>query len=289
MRKYTKEPIWNILLSKTEFKENFQKLLSKEEKKKLDTLKENILFSTKDIIFEEKEHRYFYKGVECISTSNVVDMFVPFTDFDKVAVDYAFKNGLTAKIWKQRWNNKAKLATTQGSFVHLFAEDLTHLVNEEPLILKQFSEVNNYIYPLSPKCVASYKYFIDCLNAKEYPFLAEVKTIWKEYYITGTFDQLIYSTINKYFILRDYKTNAVMTKDFKKPMKVPFNNLNEESLSHYIIQQNIYARNLKKLGIEVKKIELVWLKDNETYELIDIPIYSEDFLERAIKSLFIIE
>lgn len=286
MRNYTNQPIWNILLSKEEFKEKFQNLLSKEEKIKLSNIKENILSLTKDITFEEKEHRYFYQGTECISTSYVVDMFVPHTDFDKVATNYAFKNGLTAEIWKQRWENKSKLATTQGSFVHLFAEDLTHLINGEELNLQQFSEVNDYIYPLSPKCVASYKYFIDCLNAKEFPFLAEIKTIWKEYFITGTFDQLIYSTSEKCFILRDYKTNAVMTKDFKKPMLKPFENLNEESLSHYIIQQNIYARNLKYLGVNIKRIELVWLKDNETYELINIPIYPEEFLEKAIKSLF---
>lgn len=286
MRNYTNQPIWNILLPKEEFKEKFQNLLSKEEKIKLSNIKENILSLTKDITFEEKEHRYFYQGTECISTSYVVDMFVPHTDFDKVATNYAFKNGLTAEIWKQRWENKSKLATTQGSFVHLFAEDLTHLINGEELNLQQFSEVNDYIYPLSPKCVASYKYFIDCLNAKEFPFLAEIKTIWKEYFITGTFDQLIYSTSEKCFILRDYKTNAVMTKDFKKPMLKPFENLNEESLSHYIIQQNIYARNLKYLGVNIKRIELVWLKDNETYELINIPIYPEEFLEKAIKSLF---
>ena len=82
--------------------------------------------------------------------------------------------------------------------------------------------------------------------------------------------------------MRDYKTNETLVKDFKKPMKVPFIMYNDEALSHYIIQQNLYSLMLRNLGIQVKKKELVWLKD-EKFELIQLPNIENQVLKAIEK------
>ena len=85
--------------------------------------------------------------------------------------------------------------------------------------------------------------------------------------------------------MRDYKTNSELQKAFKKPMKVPFIMYNDEPLTHYIIQQNLYSLMLRELGIKVKKKELVWLKENEQFELIQLPDI-EDQVLKAVEGLY---
>ena len=69
----------------------------------------------------------------------------------------------------------------------------------------------------------------------------------------------------------DYKTNEGLEKTFFKPCFAPFDDLNSCSpLTHYIFQQNIYKILLENIGIFVKEMYLIWLKDNGTYELVKI-------------------
>lgn len=285
-RKYTTEPIYNILFTIDELKENFNNLLGKDEIAYISSVKEKILESQKQISFNEKEHKYFVNGKECISVSHVVDKFSPnaSTNFDLVAQNYAIKNGGTGELWRKRWKLKSSLATNTGNFVHNFCEDLTNIINGKKVEFKYGAFENGYYLPLTPKSIAGYKYFYDCLNIGEFPILAEIQLLWKDYNICGTFDQLIYSVKEKGIILRDYKTNETLTKDFQKVMFYPFGNLNDESLGHYIIQQNLYSFFLNLLKIKVLRRELVWLKDNETYELIELPNI-ENLIPIAIDSV----
>ena len=156
---------------------------------------------------------------------------------------------------------------------------------EENPVLKQHCLVNGYYIPIHPKQVATYKYFEYCLANKEIPFLAEIKLILSEHKISGTFDKLVYSLKDKGLKIRDYKTNSELTKAFKKPMKSPFVMYNDEALSHYIIQQNLYSLMLRELGIYTKGKELVWVKDNEQFELIKLPDI-EDQVLKAIEGLY---
>lgn len=258
------------------FKNNIENFLS-------DT-REKILKVSDKIKFEEKEHRYFYEGTECISVSNVVDFFCEFQDFDKITQTYAQRRNLSDwRVVREKWKLKGTIASTQGTWVHQYGEDLNNLLNNYPISdsIKNFALQEDYLIPLHPKASAIYKYFIWLINNKEIPFIAEIKLILPEYGITGTFDQLVYSTKEKGFIIRDYKTNETLTKDFKKPMLPPFEGFNDEALSHYEIQQNLYSLMLRNIGIKVLRKELVWVKDNETFQL--IPLHNiEDKLYEAI-------
>lgn len=291
IQEINKKNIWEIIRPITELQKNTQELYS-QCKEDLDTLRKTILNASSQIKFNEEEHRYFYKGEECMPVSNVVDLFVPETDFDLVAQNYVKKNNIL-EPWqrvRQKWLLKGTCSTTNGTFVHQYGEDLNTICNYEigmiptDLPLKKWCLQDEYYIPVHPKAIAVYKYFEYCLANKEIPFLAEIKLVLDEHKISGTFDQLVYSLKDKGLIMRDYKTNESLTKDFKKPMKVPFIMYNDEALSHYILQQNIYSLMLLALGIKIKRKELVWLTD-EKFELIQLPNI-EDQVLKAIEGLY---
>lgn len=282
-----KKSIWEIIRPIKELQEDTKKLYDSC-KEDLNSIKEKILSASSQIKFNEEEHRYFYNGEECMPVSNVVDLFVPETDFDLVAQNYVKKNNIK-EPWqrvRQKWLLKGTYSTTNGTFVHQYGEDLLNICNEEENpVLKQHCLVNGYYIPIHPKQVAVYKYFEYCLANKEIPFLAEIKLILSEHKISGTFDKLVYSLKDKGLKIRDYKTNSELTKAFKKPMKSPFVMYNDEALSHYIIQQNLYSLMLRELGIYTKGKELIWVKDNEQFELIKLPDI-EDQVLKAIEGLY---
>ena len=62
-------------------------------------------------------------------------------------------------------------------------------------------------------------------------------------------------------------------------MKPPFDNLVDEYLSHYMIQQGLYSMFLENLGYEVIDRRLIWLKDNGTYEKVQLPYIKEQLIK----------
>ena len=288
IQEINKKNIWEIIRPIKELQENTNKLY-KSCREDLEKVREIISETSSQIQFNKDEHRYFYGNEECMPVSHIVDLFVPETDFDLVAKNYVEKNNILEPWQKvrQKWLLKGTYSTTNGTFIHQYGEDLNNICNNFPkkdLSLVEYCLVDGYYIPIHPKQVAIYKYFEYCLLNKEIPFLSEIKLIWKEFGITGTLDQLVYSIKDKGFILRDYKTNQILKKDFQKPMKSPFQMYNDEALSHYILQQNLYEIMLNLIDIKIIRKELVWLKDNETFELIILPDI-KDLVKEAIKSL----
>ena len=125
MWKYNKEPIERIVIPISQMKDRFQKLIDDYKIRDLiEETRNKILNAYKVLEFKEETHQYFYKGKELIPVSNVVDMFVPITNFNKVAKKYAETNGKTEKYWRTIWNLKGTIATTSGSLTHLFGETI---------------------------------------------------------------------------------------------------------------------------------------------------------------------
>jgi hypothetical protein len=51
----------------------------------------------------------------------------------------------------------------------------------------------------------------------------------------------------------------------------PFSNIIEEDYGLYIIQLNLYALMLEDIGLPVISKRIVWLKEDGTYQLVDMP------------------
>lgn len=291
IQEINKKNIWEIIRPITELQKNTQELYS-QCKEDLNTLRKTILNASSQIKFNEEEHRYFYKGEECLPVSNICHKFQQETDFDLVAQNYVKKNNILEPWQKVRlkWNLKALVSTTQGSHNHSFCEDLLHICNNEfeNLQLKNFCLQNGpdkkYYIPLNSKQIAGYKYFEYSLSQKEIPFLAEIKLVLEDLKISGTFDELVYSIKDKGLIIRDYKTNITLYSDFPKYLLKPFDKYIDQPLNIYTLQQNAYSLMLRRLGIKVIKKELVWLKENETFEIIQLENI-EGQLEDALYNL----
>ena len=67
-------------------------------------------------------------------------------------------------------------------------------------------------------------------------------------------------------------------------MKPPFDNLVDEALSHYMIQQGLYSMFLENLGYEVIDRRLIWLKDDGTYEKVQLSYIKEQLIKSFNKN-----
>ena len=61
-------------------------------------------------------------------------------------------------------------------------------------------------------------------------------------------------------------------------MQPPFNELVDEALTHYMIQQGLYSMMLENIGYKVFGRRLIWLKDNGTYEKVKLPYIKEQLI-----------
>ena len=98
--------------------------------------------------------------------------------------------------------------------------------------------------------------------------------------ICGTFDMLYWydgdGDLSKAgFVILDYKTNANLFSDYNrkynKVLLPPFSNIIEEDYGLYIIQLNLYALMLEDIGLPVVAKRIVWLKEDGTYQMVDVP------------------
>ena len=104
----------------------------------------------------------------------------------------------------------------------------------------------------------------------------------------GTFDILFYyvdekKPENSGLLIFDYKTNGSLTNDYVRNtngrMLSPFDDLYEESLSHYYLQFCLYQIPIENLGHKVIGRRLIWLKPDGDYEKLKTPDLSERIRE----------
>ena len=238
-----------------------------------DNIRNIVLESSKSLQFKEENHSYLLNGKSLISVTNLCKLFQEKQDFNVIAQKYAKKHNLGD--WteiKRQWDLKALKSVVSGKLNHAYAEGFMNIVigkEEIPDETKQ-QIVEGYYLPVSPKQEAIVKYFYDTLNEEEIPLLSETKVYNKDFLYSGTFDKLVYQKESDSIVIRDYKTNESLVKDFKKPLLYPFTDFNNEDLSIYTIQLSLYQLCLEQIGIKVKKREIVWLKDDGNYELISL-------------------
>ena len=167
-------------------------------------IREKIRSEFKDLIFDEGPHVYTLNGVEIPSVSHMCHNFeVPF-DEEKIAADYAVKNGKTKEYWLDDWHYKALVSTTTGTQVHAYGESLGWLRNGHPELITpdqrfKYNPEKNWLVPTRPKEKAILKFFND-LHPTLHFVMAEAKvytgknrqlTNLKQDY-AGTFDILFY-------------------------------------------------------------------------------------------------
>ena len=287
------------MISKREINE---KLTINPEPKEVAEIREHILSSFSNLEFIEEGHKYYIHNEDGtidtpISVSGLIKEFEPYVDWDVKAEGVALKEGVDVEVIKRRWKENTLKATNSGTQHHEFGESYMNFIRGLDKstfcnsCIKQYEE--GYLIPCAPKQEAIVKYWEDIFKIDNlYPLLPEVKMYMpkdnnfgiKKLYC-GTAD---ITFAMKYkgewcIIIHDYKTNASLSNDYNQKFNVtmlpPFDNMIDESKSHYVFQLNAYSLMLMNLGYKVIDRKLIWLKNDGNYEKITLPDITEKLIQ----------
>jgi len=217
--------------------------------------------------FNEKQHKYHYRGKELISVTTFYSRFYKKFDTEYWA-DYKAKElDVPIEVIKEDWKNKADLGTTVGSIVHKWIEDF--LNNKNPEIPKldydigpySINEINNLIDLRIKKWQ---KIYYEKLS-KMTPIAQELR-IWSlKYSLAGTIDTLFW--YKDKLIVGDWKTNKAFTTDDDycyDMLKFPFEDQKDNNLNRFSIQVSLYRLMLEDHGIETGPSFICWVPRDET-------------------------
>lgn len=262
-----------------------------------------------DLVFDPVPHTYTVKEggkvINLPSVSSIAGSFEEKKDWDMIAENYAIKNGMLAEDVKRMWRENNIRSTNNGTSTHLFLESymwffLGEYDKIDPIIKPQFED--GWLIPYGNKQTAGAKYFEDMyksyyddnVQVKVYPVIPETRmyvfnnnSVGIKKRFAGTMDILLcFQDPNDgiwKLICDDWKTNGDLTNSFNRNkgnrMLYPFDNYIDEPFSHYTVQLSAYTLMLNQLKYQVPYRNLVWLKEDQTYERYPITDESKKLIE----------
>lgn len=263
----------------------------KGEPEEVTEIRDNILKSFSDLVFDEGPHKYYLNGEELPSITTVMGRYEHEKDWNGIASGYAEKNGYTAEYWLDKWKFNNLIATQTGTLVHEFGESMAYVRNGLPELITESCKVKyykekNWLIPTRNKEKAIITFWDDMPDCYHF-VLAEAKVYTNKnpkYQLkqpmAGTFDLLMYykhptDDAKSGLIIMDYKNNGSLTSKYNMEKMVmmlpPFDNFVEQAKSVYTGQLSCYQIPLEDLGYKVLGRKLIWVKDDGTYEKIDVP------------------
>ena len=250
-----------------------------------------------DIEFIEEGHIYKIDDVVYTSVSNIIKEYEPEVDWDQKAADYARKWGKKKEDVQKEWKLNNLKSTISGTRTHSFGESYTNLLCGHPELIceqnkPQYIEEYNTMVSTYPKEDAVKKFY-DELKSNLHPIGAEFKLsskyIKESRPICGTCDLLFYDSEKDAYVIGDWKTNKSLIKEFSRTngihMTGCMSKFIDEPLSHYTLQFNIYQRMLESIGLKIVDRILIWLKDDGTYERINIEKIPDDVIDNILKGV----
>jgi hypothetical protein len=210
--------------------------------------------------FDEEPHVYYDKNSDFVfpvSGTKWVEQYCnPFDPKGYMLKACAKKKGILPFEMQSEWEENKIKAQIRGTLCHKYLEDIAN-------------GTHNY-YNGILKDVAD-KFYTEQFHSGEYNILATELVVGDmDIPIVGTLDVLAQQ--DDRVVIMDYKTGKRITneKKNKKMMLHPFNKFNDSSLSRYSLQLNLYRYLLHKhTGIWVEELKLIWLNEDEGYEIID--------------------
>jgi hypothetical protein len=204
------------------------------------------------LVFDEVTHTYTKQNKKLTPVSYVLKKFTEEFDSYKMSALVAKKRNTTQQAILKEWEDNKNKSCSLGTKVHLFGEKYCRDRNLKPTdgyeeaIVKWYSTIPNYIEPL---------------------FL-ELQMYSESLGIAGTADMIFYNTKTGKLLIRDYKSNQDLFKNYKgKKMLKPFDNLLDNPFNKYQLQLSLYQILFEQTGYEIESRALVWIKPNGTYEV----------------------
>jgi hypothetical protein len=234
--------------------------------------------------FNDEIHKYYINGQELTSVTTIIGMFENGFDEEYWSTVKAEEFNITKKECVFGWNYINKKATTKGSIVHNYAENLfnnKYFPYPKELVHSIFGYDPIYNNYLKEKTLVD-KFYNDSFN-KIIPIKTELVVYDINFRIGGMLDLLVYNVKAGEFQIWDYKTNKALDRTSKHHFKGCLSDLEECHLEIYSIQLAAYKHIIEKnTNMKLGKSYLVWVNEaNDSYEIIP----AKDRLDYAKKMM----
>ena len=245
------------------------------------------------MVFDPEEHKYFLGTRELRSVSSIVEHFAP---FDSLAMAkrcsanprhemYGKDPQDIVAIWKER----GRMAADEGTRIHEFGEACyaMHTGGDASQIPEAIAArvADGILLPQCGKEEAAASWWNDLDMSRYVPVAKETRLVNVAAGYAGTMDLLLYDMQSHGYALRDYKTNADLYRWFGGYLIPPLSTIKDNDIGKYTVQQTLYMIQLENLGLPVTSIKLIWLKDDSTYEEVDIHSGYGDLVSYALTTL----
>ncbi|MDO8610078.1 MAG: hypothetical protein Q7R95_05990 [bacterium] len=224
----------------------------------------NIEEISNQIIFQEKEHRYFWNNQELTSVSLLISNYKPIFDPQgHIVRAVAKRDGISESQVKINWEKIKVDACSKGHDFHSQAE---HFIKTGEIL------------------DGTYKDVVETFSKIKFPgpLKSEIMLFSEVYKIAGTAD-LVCLINDKDIELGDFKTNKKINLKSKYGNKLlyPLEHLDASEINIYSIQLGLYKYMLEEFGYNVKKITLHHINP----ETRNIDSYDIKYLKKEIKDV----
>lgn len=237
----------------------------------------------------EPLHNYYRKNKELISASKFISSLYEKFDKKTILPKTAKKLGIDKDVLDGYWTEAKDIGIEKGNDGHDYGEntlikkykdtivskgkvDISKLDSKANVDYTKISIDNPVDIPRDTYYKASIDLFWEELDEDRYEVIAiELRMFSLVYGLAGTTDILLFDKLTNKIIIADYKTNKNLYRKYGN-MFFPFDDFENNKLSHYTIQLNIYQMMLEEAGFEVSERWVIWTKRNNQslYTLIKV-------------------
>jgi len=228
--------------------------------------------SFSNVIYDEKNHKYFVNNKNLISATTLIDKYCQPFDIDRIAETTAKKRNVSKESLIEEWNNKSEKSKNRGTHFHKFIESF--LKNNQVDIENETNHLkikNQFL-----------NFYNDFIKDKTLIYFEKVLYL-EEQGIAGTIDCLMFDEKDKILYFIDWKTNDEISMVNKyQNMNFPLNRLDQSSFNIYSLQISLYRYMIENVILN-NSLEWENLKDKsknilvqfselkETYSVYDLP------------------
>jgi hypothetical protein len=225
-----------------------------------------------DVKFDDIPHKYYHNGIELTSVTTLIGRYCEEFDEEYWSAYKSKEFGVEQWKIKDAWDFINKRATTKGSIIHNYAENLFNnkiLHYPKDQIIQNFGYDPIYDDYLKQKKLVD-KFYYDSIKTI-IPIKTELVVYDKEYLLGGMVDLLVYNKKDKEYQIWDYKTNKEFKYESERYLNGKLGMLEDSDLIKYSLQLGLYKYIIEKnTNIKLGRSFLVWLPvDDDNYQTIE--------------------
>lgn len=228
------------------------------------------------ITYYDEPHIYTIDGVKQTSVTTLLGKYKTKFDADFWAGKKAAERGISKAEVLAEWEIINKVATTKGSIIHNYIENLlARKVFPYPssLVIETVGKDHELLVQEKVrKTTVLADKFINDIRGKLIPIKSELVVGEAALGICGMIDQIFWNEKAQEFQIWDWKTNKKlnMYSPFKNKMCNGLAHLDECEYNTYSLQLSIYKQLIERnTGIKIGSLYIVWFfEDNPDYKII---------------------